>query len=199
MRRPAAALLAACALAAAATTPATLSATASAAAAPTAPTAALATSVPVATAPVAAASVATRSSATTTPAEPKTTLAKIEKQVMCVVCRTPLATANGPQAEAQRRQIRRMIAAGMTEQQIKEALVAEYGQRVLALPDDEGFDLAAYVVPIVAVAAGLVGLALVLPRWRRAARARAAQPAAAPPPLSDADQRRLDEDLAEHD
>lgn len=131
--------------------------------------------------------------------EPKTTLPAIEKQVMCVVCRTPLATANGPQAEAQRRQVRQLIAAGLTEQQIKDELVAEYGTRVLALPDDEGFDLAAYLVPVGAVALALALLALTLPRWRRGARARAAAPALAAPALSPEDKRRLDEDLARHD
>ena len=38
-------------------------------------------------------------------AEPQTTLPAMEQQVMCVVCRTPLSVANGPQADAQRRQI----------------------------------------------------------------------------------------------
>lgn len=132
-------------------------------------------------------------------AEPRTSLPAIEEQVMCVVCRTPLSIANGPQAEAQRRQIRGLIAAGLTEQQIKDELVAEYGERVLALPDDDGFDLAVYLVPVGAVLLALALLALALPRWRRAARARAGQPAVATPALSPEDARRLDEDLARHD
>jgi cytochrome c-type biogenesis protein CcmH/NrfF len=132
-------------------------------------------------------------------AEPQTTLPAIEQQVMCVVCRTPLAVANGPQADAERRQIRRLIASGRSEQQIKDALVAQYGERVLALPDDDGFDLAVYLVPIGVVAIGLVLVALALPRWRRRARERAGQPAGAVPAVSAEDMRRLDEDLARHD
>lgn len=132
-------------------------------------------------------------------AEPQTTLPAMEQQVMCVVCRTPLAVANGPQADAERRQIRRLIAQGMSEQQIKDALVAQYGERVLALPQDDGFNLAVYLVPLLAVAAALVLLMLALPRWRRHARARAAAPAAATPAPSAEDMRRLDEDLARHD
>jgi cytochrome c-type biogenesis protein CcmH len=131
-------------------------------------------------------------------AEPKTTLPAIEEQVMCVVCNTPLSVAGGPQADAQRREIRRLIAQGKTEQQIKDALVAEYGERVLALPDDEGFELAAYLVPIAALAGALALLAVLLPRWRRSARTRGG-PAALGPPLSDEDARRLDEDLARYD
>jgi cytochrome c-type biogenesis protein CcmH len=132
-------------------------------------------------------------------AEPQTTLPAIEEQVMCVVCKTPLSVANGPQAEAQRRQIRRLIAAGLTEQQVKDELVAEYGERVLALPEDDGFNLAVYLVPVVLVLLALGMLALALPRWRRHARVRAGQPAVAAPSLSAEDERRLDEDLARHD
>ena len=132
-------------------------------------------------------------------AEPQTTLPAIEKQVMCVVCRIPLSVANGPQAEAQRRQIRGLIAAGLTEQQIKDELVDEYGQRVLALPEDDGFNLAVYLVPIALVLLALALLALALPRWHRRARVRAGQPAVAAPTLSAEDRQRLDEDLARHD
>lgn len=132
-------------------------------------------------------------------ATPQTTLPAIEEQVMCVVCKTPLSVANGPQADAQRRQIRTLIAAGRTEQQIKDALVVEYGVRVLALPKDDGFNLAVYLVPIGAVALALALLALTLPRWRRQARARAGQPAVAAPTLSAEDAQRLDDDLARHD
>lgn len=132
-------------------------------------------------------------------ATPRTTLPAIEEQVMCVVCKTPLSVANGPQAEAQRRQIRRLIAAGLTEQQIKDELVAEYGERVLALPDEDGFNLAVYLVPIGGLVLALALLALALPRWRRSARAHAAEQAPVAPALSAEDARRLDEDLARHD
>lgn len=132
-------------------------------------------------------------------ATPRTTLPAMEEQVMCVVCRTPLAVANGPQADAERQQIRELIAQGKTQQQIKDALVAQYGQRVLALPPSGGFDLTVYLVPIAAVALALALLALALPRWRRRARARAAQPALAIPAPSAEELRRLDEDLRRHD
>jgi cytochrome c-type biogenesis protein CcmH len=132
-------------------------------------------------------------------AEPKTSLPAIEEQVMCVVCKTPLSVANGPQAEAQRAEIRRLIAQGKDEQQIKDALVAEYGERVLALPEEEGFNLAVYLVPVAALALALALLALLLPRWRRGARARAGLPAVLGPEPSAEDARRLDEDLARYD
>jgi cytochrome c-type biogenesis protein CcmH len=132
-------------------------------------------------------------------AQPQTTLPAMEQQVMCVVCRTPLSVANGPQADAQRRQIRRLIAQGKSEQQIKDVLVAQYGDRVLALPNDDGFNLAVYLVPILALALALGLLAFALPRWRRESRTRAAAPATAIPAPSAEDMRRLDEDLARRD
>lgn len=131
--------------------------------------------------------------------QPRTNLPAMEEQLMCVVCRTPLAVANGPQADAERQQVRDLIAQGKSEQQIKDALVVQYGPRVLALPPSDGFDLTVYLVPAAVVLFALGVLAVALPRWRRRARARAAQPAVAAPAVSDEDMRRLDEDLARHD
>jgi cytochrome c-type biogenesis protein CcmH len=133
-------------------------------------------------------------------ATPRTTLPAIEQQVMCVVCKTPLAVANGPQADAERRQIRALIARGLTERQIKDALVAQYGKRVLALPQASGFDVAVYAIPIAVLVVGLAILALALPRWRRRATASAAAGgwagAGAPvrPPSAD-ELRRIEQEL----
>lgn len=130
---------------------------------------------------------------------PKTSLYEMESQVMCVTCRTPLAVANGPQADSERALISRLIDEGKSPDEIKDALVLEYGERVLALPDDDGFNVAIYVVPIVVVAIGLAILAIFLPRWRRRARAFAGAPGALGPELDPADARRLDDDLKNYD
>jgi cytochrome c-type biogenesis protein CcmH len=132
----------------------------------------------------------------------RTSLPAMEEQVMCVVCKTPLAVANGPQADAERNFIRERIAQGLTEQQIKDALVVQYGDRVLALPKEHGFNLAVYLIPIAVLLAGLTLLVVMLPRWRRSARTRALATDAAgtgSSELSDEDTRRLDEDLARYD
>jgi cytochrome c-type biogenesis protein CcmH/NrfF len=134
-----------------------------------------------------------------TAATPRTSLTDVEDEVMCVTCNVPLNVAESPQAYQQREFIRRLVDDGLTKQQVKDRLVETYGTNVLALPQDEGFGLAAYLVPI-AVAAGLASiLFLLLPRWRRRTRAGATGPAAAGPALSATDQRRLDEDLARYD
>ena len=127
-----------------------------------------------------------------------TSLPTIERQAMCVTCKIPLLLAQSPQANRERAFIQSLIAAGQTEAQIKRALLAQYGPAVLGLPSTHGFDLAAYLVPLAAILALLATLALLLPRWRRHARAQAAQ--AAPPPLLDStDAARLDADLARFD
>jgi cytochrome c-type biogenesis protein CcmH len=131
-------------------------------------------------------------------AAPVASLPQIERQVMCVTCKIPLAVAESPQADRERAFIQGLIDEGKDEAAIKRALVEQYGQAVLALPSDRGFDLAAYLVPLAAVVVLLAALAVLLPRWRRRARApaRAGSPSAA---LSAADARRLDADLERFD
>jgi cytochrome c-type biogenesis protein CcmH len=125
-------------------------------------------------------------------------LPAIERQVMCVTCKIPLDVAQSPQADRERAFIRSLIDRGETEGQIKRALVGQYGSTVLALPSTHGFALAAYLVPLAVVLALLAALAVLLPRWRRRARAPAG-PDAPKPALSSTDAARLDADLARFD
>lgn len=127
-------------------------------------------------------------------------LTDIENDVMCVVCNTPLAVSQSPQADAERRFISGLIAKGYTKGQIERALVAQYGPAVLALPPAHGFNLTVYILPAAVVLAGVAGLAFALPRWRRRTRARqaGAEGAAAEPALDPTDARRVEEDLARH-
>jgi cytochrome c-type biogenesis protein CcmH/NrfF len=122
----------------------------------------------------------------------------IERQVMCATCKIPLNVAESPQANRERAFIRKLIAQGQTEAQIKKALVAQYGPAVLGLPTTKGFDLAAYLVPIAVVLALLTLLALLLPSWRRHARRQATETSSAPE-LSASDAARLDADLERFD
>lgn len=126
----------------------------------------------------------------------RTSLMAVENDVMCVVCNEPLAVAQSPQAYRERSFILALIAKGETKAQIERALVAVYTTAVLAKPPAHGFNLTLYVLPPAILVAGIALLLFTLPRWRRRARARAAEPAAAPPPTSTAEQRRLDEELS---
>lgn len=129
-------------------------------------------------------------------AAPRTTLNDVEDEVMCPTCGTPLNLAtDAPLANDERALIRRLIAQGYTKDEIKHRLVQEFGPNVLALPRASGFDLSAYLVPIVLGVAGLLAIAVLAVRWRR----RRPPDAAAVPDLDPADAERLDTDLARFD
>jgi cytochrome c-type biogenesis protein CcmH len=132
------------------------------------------------------------------PAYAAVSFTDVEDEVMCTVCGTPLNLAPGdaPFAQRERAYIRRLIARGDSKQEIKDALARQYGDEVLALPKNDGFNLAAYLVPIGVVLIGGVIILVALGRWRRP---RPPAPAAAAPEISAADARRLDEDLARFD
>ena len=132
-------------------------------------------------------------------ATPKTTVNDLEDEVMCDTCNVPLNIAESARADQERAQIRRLIAQGLTKQQIKDRLVAQYGPAILATPQHSGFSLAAWWVPIIVVAALIALLVALLPRWRARQRAEALAGAPRGPDLSAADSRRLDEDLARYD
>jgi cytochrome c-type biogenesis protein CcmH len=129
------------------------------------------------------------------------TLSEIEEEVMCPVCGTLLQLAEAPQAQRQKAFVSRMIEEGKSEEQIKDALVAEYGTEVLALPEKEGFSLSAYVVPIVAFVLAAIALAVAVVRWRQAGGGGGGpdRPAAASAGPKGEDAERLDADLARYD
>jgi cytochrome c-type biogenesis protein CcmH len=134
--------------------------------------------------------------------EPQTNLPDVADEVMCTVCGVLLDEApDSPQAERERAFIRREINQGKTKDEIKDDLVDEYGTAVLALPGTSGIDLAAWVVPAVALLLAGAGILIGLLRWRRANAtfaALAAEEDDAEPP-DQAERERLDADLARYD
>ncbi|HEV2075383.1 MAG TPA: cytochrome c-type biogenesis protein CcmH [Thermoleophilaceae bacterium] len=99
---------------------------------------------------------------------PRTSLGEVEKEVMCPVCGTPLALATeAPQAQEQRRFIVERIERCESKEEIKTALVAQFGEEVLATPGGDGFDLLGYLLPTLAVLAGVGAIGLAAMRWRR--------------------------------
>lgn len=129
-------------------------------------------------------------------ATPRTSLPDVEDEVMCLECGTALNVSNSAVANQERAFIAELIAAGRTKQQVKAALVAEYGPRVLAEPSDEGFDLTAWLVPLLAALAALGLVVVTARRWRRA---RGGGPDDGGPGLDPDDARRLDAELAAFD
>jgi len=122
---------------------------------------------------------------------PQTNLPDIEDEVMCTICGTLLAESDSPQAEGERTLIRNMIERCDSKEQIKDALVAQYGRNVLATPSGHGFDLLAWLVPGLAIGVTLCALV-----WL-GLRHRPQRPA--PAPIDDSDATRLDEDMSRYD
>ena len=128
---------------------------------------------------------------------PKTSLADVEDEVMCPVCGVPLGLATeAPQANRERAFIQREAERCKSKQQIKNELVAQFGDRVLALPPDKGFNIAAYIVPALIVLGGAAAIATVAIRRRRSGST--ATPAGAPALAGD-DAARLEADLERYD
>ncbi len=123
-------------------------------------------------------------------------LVDIEDEVMCTTCNVALNVAESPQANRQREFIRGLIAKGLDKEQVKRALVAEYGEDVLALPESDGFGLTAYAIPFGLLVLLAGGLALLLPSWRRRSPQGIGDAKAAT--LSDDEARRLDDDLGRY-
>ena len=101
-----------------------------------------------------------------------------------------------------REEIEKKIAAGEGKDAILASFVEQVGLKVLAAPPAEGFNLAAWVLPIVVLVAGGVVALKVLQSWRAKApiTASAAVPAAFPTaspssPISEEQRRRIESEL----
>jgi cytochrome c-type biogenesis protein CcmH len=126
--------------------------------------------------------------------QPQASLPDIEDEVMCTICGTLLAESQSPQADRERALIRQLIAQGNDKDQIKDALVAQYGPRVLATPSGHGFDLLAWLVPGIGILAAIGAIAFMLARQRRRSR-----PATPGPDLDSSDLSRLERDMSSYD
>ncbi|MCW3016421.1 MAG: hypothetical protein JWO02_3513 [Solirubrobacterales bacterium] len=131
-------------------------------------------------------------------AAPRASFNDIEDEVMCVTCNVPLHIAVSAQADEERTEIKRLIAQGLTKQQVLDQLVADLGPRVLGDPPSDGFNVTTWLVPVGAIGGVALLLVLTLPRWRRRSEDDhdGRGPSTDEPSVSPADMRRLDEDLA---
>ena len=87
--------------------------------------------------------------------EARPTLADLEDEIMCPVCPgETLEQSSSPAALQVERLIAVRIRAGDSKQEIKDRLVDQYGPKILAAPPKEGFDLLAWVLPLVGAARG---------------------------------------------
>jgi cytochrome c-type biogenesis protein CcmH/NrfF len=127
---------------------------------------------------------------------PKTSVTDIEDEVMCLQCGVPLnLSEDAPSAKQERAFIQNRVDRCQSKQQIKDALVAQFGDRILAEPKSG----TAWLVPVLGFGAGALAVAYAAYRWRR-------QRTKTPPPaapagggVSASDSARLDADLDRYD
>ena len=122
------------------------------------------------------------------------TVNEVAREVRCPTCNTPLDVSNSPAADRMKIFIADRIAKGDDKQEIIDALVVEFGRGVLATPPKSGFDLLAWIVPIVLVVGGLAAIPFVTRAW-----ARRRQDTAPAPEIAPDDAARLDEELRRRD
>ena len=97
-------------------------------------------------------------------AQPTFSMSEIETELMCPTCQTRLDLSHSPAADRIRAYVEAKRAQGWTKQQVKDALVADFGPSVLAAPPARGFGLVAWLAP---VAIGVLGIAVALALIRR--------------------------------
>lgn len=93
---------------------------------------------------------------------------QVASQLYCPVCENVPLDVCPTQACAQWRElIREKLAAGWSDEDIKQYFVTQYGDRVLATPPAHGLNWLVYVLPPVAILIGVGVLVGVLRSWRR--------------------------------
>ena len=87
-----------------------------------------------------------------------------------------------------------LVSQGLGRDEILLRFRDKYGEKILSAPTVEGFNLTAWLVPFVMLAAGAAVVATTLVRWRATRETSPSE--AVPPPLSELDRRRLQAELA---
>ena len=122
--------------------------------------------------------------------------ADLEAEIVCPTCKTTLDQSSSPIATRMKAYIRVRIAAGDSAAEIKAQFVEQFGPAVLAEPPKRGFDLLAWLLPLGALAVGVVVVAALAWTWSRR---RDGEGAAAESALDPDLERRVDEELARFD
>jgi cytochrome c-type biogenesis protein CcmH len=119
---------------------------------------------------------------------PRTSTSDVADEVMCLQCGVPLNVAeDAPSAKRERAFIQGLVDQCRSKAEIKDALVAQFGDRILADPKSK----TTWLVPAIGFAIATVAIAFGAYRWRRR------KPPA--PPAAVSDDRRLNADMERYD
>jgi cytochrome c-type biogenesis protein CcmH len=121
--------------------------------------------------------------------------AALEAELVCPTCKTTLDQSDAPVARRMKAIIRERIAAGATAAEIKQELVEQFGPAVLAEPPRRGFDLLAWLLPLVGIALGAVVVGAIAWAWRGTRRG----DDGSVEPLDPESEQRVDDALARYD
>lgn len=132
----------------------------------------------------------------------KTTVQEVGEGLTCQCgCGLTVANCNHPScgfAVPARDEIAAMIRRGMSRIEILQSFRQKYGEKVLSAPTTQGFNLLAWMMPYVAVGAGMVLIVIAATRWRKTGEVSAGPARAAGPETANFDaslRQRLERDL----
>jgi cytochrome c-type biogenesis protein CcmH len=124
----------------------------------------------------------------------------IEELVIAPCCWTQQVSVHqSAAADEMRAQIRAWLAAGKSEDQILDAFVAQYGERILAVPRARGYKLTLFVLPVVLLVGTGLLLAVLVKRMARARTLAAVAPGGPLAGPADRYDERLDDELRDLD
>jgi cytochrome c-type biogenesis protein CcmH len=97
------------------------------------------------------------------PQNTEKTAHEIERLLIAPCCWSqPVAQHYSEAADQIRKEVRELLAAGKSKQEILDYYVSRYGERILASPRPRGFNLLAYVLPAVFLLSGACVVVLYL-------------------------------------
>ena len=90
----------------------------------------------------------------------------VASQLRCPVCQG-LSIQDSPSelAQSMRAVVRDQLAAGKSPDEVKAYYVSKYGEWILLAPKPSGFNLLAYLLPVLVVLGGGLFIALAVRRW----------------------------------
>jgi cytochrome c-type biogenesis protein CcmH len=91
----------------------------------------------------------------------------LETELKCPECQgLSVAESQAPTSRAIRADVKRRIARGQSDAEIRQAYVDDYGESILLSPRDSGISLIVWVLPVVVLVLGATGIVFALRRNR---------------------------------